>query len=517
MSSSSSSEPTQSTATISVNPINIGGWWSPGSQEVEVGDSATIYIDPFYGAYLNQVYGCDGDLVGDLSDYEYTISNVTEDCEVTILYGNQILIEGAWTNSNGYTNTGNPTYWFELPHQTRVYALANSLVDNVLILVDENGTPLYEVDDTQGYGTNAVLDQTLEAGTYGLAMATFDNNQSGIYEIIIQSSFSYFNQASPDERLSNWPITTYYEEIADTNSCRQVTIPERTRIHSGVTNSMTLGRCPIKEYRWQCDYTEGENIYTDYYEYTDVHFTVTAANLCDQRASGILSRPRGYSLDDTHSRRLQGRWDLSNGQSAYGLGNPEFEFEVLSSGEITATIYSSLDSFLYILDENGNVVASADDSTNHSDNNLDASLNIVLPKGTYTAVAATFNENQTGTFELYLGGPIDYNGQAVFGTWDATGALSGTNIQTGFMIEEAGLVKFNVTGTHDNVLWVENMEGEIVAYNDDYGSWLNASASAYLEEGVYILTVDSFDPNVNGSFSATINTGERAMMILQNY
>jgi hypothetical protein len=77
-----------------------------------------------------------------------------------------------------------------------------------------------------------------------------------------------------------------------------------------------------------------------------------------------------------------------------------YTFTVSSSQQVTITLESSRDTYLYLLNgsgENGSLITSNDDIAN---GNTNSQIVRTLTAGTYTAEATTFNDATTGSFVI---------------------------------------------------------------------------------------------------------------------
>ncbi len=131
----------------------------------------------------------------------WTASDPDDQAAISLYYNidNHGQANGSWTSSSGqsYTDTGNPSYQFEVTETGSVQIDLTSSVDNYLYLLDSNGVLIDQNDDSGGDGnggdgTNAQLIITLDPGLYIVVAATYDTGQV--------SSFS-LSVTGPVERL----------------------------------------------------------------------------------------------------------------------------------------------------------------------------------------------------------------------------------------------------------------------------------------------------------------------------
>jgi len=94
---------------------------------------------------------------------------------------------------------------------------------------------------------------------------------------------------------------------------------------------------------------------------------------------------------------VYGHWSSSGGQSPGSAGNRAFLVQYLGqTGPVTFRLSSSVDGFLYLLDANGNVLASDD----NSGGGTHALITAELSEGRYQLVAATQAPGLSGEFTL---------------------------------------------------------------------------------------------------------------------
>lgn len=93
---------------------------------------------------------------------------------------------------------------------------------------------------------------------------------------------------------------------------------------------------------------------------------------------------------------INGNWASSAGRNANAAGNPNFTLTLNAAATVEIDLMSSVDTYLYLKDANGNVIASNDDGGAGYNSKIVQSL----AAGTYTAVAATYSSGQSGSFSM---------------------------------------------------------------------------------------------------------------------
>ena len=94
------------------------------------------------------------------------------------------------------------------------------------------------------------------------------------------------------------------------------------------------------------------------------------------------------------AKELAGSWTSSGGRNATAAGNPKFTLSVAASSSATIDLESSVDTYLYLLNSGGAVIATNDDGGA----GYNSRLTQTLAAGHYTVVAATYSTNQSGSF-----------------------------------------------------------------------------------------------------------------------
>lgn len=117
----------------------------------------------------------------------------------------------------------------------------------------------------------------------------------------------------------------------------------------------------------------------------------------------LLWPTKSTSLCDTftgyHSVPFEAKsnWLNSGGQNATAKGNRRYKFTVNASTDIDITLDAILaDSFIYLLNAQGAIIATNDDGAG----GIDARLLTTIPAGNYTVVAATAQAGQSDAFTL---------------------------------------------------------------------------------------------------------------------
>ncbi len=118
------------------------------------------------------------------------------------------------------------------------------------------------------------------------------------------------------------------------------------------------------------------------------HAIAMAVHLFNHAADKMVSE-----VEDNH--QVNGNWASSGGKSATASGNPHYTLNVSSAANVTIDLTSSTDTYLYLLDSTGSVIASNDDGGDGYNSRITANL-----QGSYEVVAATYSNGKSGSFQL---------------------------------------------------------------------------------------------------------------------
>ncbi len=106
-------------------------------------------------------------------------------------------------------------------------------------------------------------------------------------------------------------------------------------------------------------------------------------------------------------------WSDSGGRCTYCQGNPIYSFTT-GGEQITITLDSNVDAYLYLMNRSGKIVAEDDDSNG----NLNSQITGTFPSDFYTIIAATYYDNQSGSYTLNISGDASSpRRQVLGGSW----------------------------------------------------------------------------------------------------
>lgn len=134
------------------------------------------------------------------------------------------------------------------------------------------------------------------------------------------------------------------------------------------------------------------------------YFTRVATNTigCDNATFGDPLHGTAKSCEYSEGISQQGNvlygyWSGSGGRNPSSPANRQFIVDHSGPGStVTFHLSAPLDTYLYLLDASGNVLA----QDNDSGGNLTSRLSYFLSPGTYKLVAATYASGQSGEFTL---------------------------------------------------------------------------------------------------------------------
>ena len=112
--------------------------------------------------------------------------------------------------------------------------------------------------------------------------------------------------------------------------------------------------------------------------------------------SSLMLLASGAQSAILEKQNLQGFWSNSSGQNQLATGNPKATLNVSAGATVTLDLTSSADSYLYLQDENGNLLM----EDNNGGDGSHARISTFLDSGQYQLVLATAQTNQSAEFTL---------------------------------------------------------------------------------------------------------------------
>lgn len=196
------------------------------------------------------------------------------------------------------------------------------------------------------------------------------------------------------------------------------------------------------------------------------------------------------------------------------------QFSLTSPQAITIRLDSvEADPFLYLLDDQGDVVEFDDDGGS----GLNSRIDRLLPAGTYRALATTFTPGETGWFALAIKvvdtGPDGPCAARYLGSVSETIWTSGewtphdceADQRPGayadnytFALEEESLLAIDLESNADAYLFLLDATGDAIARNDDGGDGHDARIQRRLPAGEYQIIATTFAPGERGRYWLSI-------------
>ena len=228
-------------------------------------------------------------------------------------------------------------------------------------------------------------------------------------------------------------------------------------------------------------------------------------------ASGVL----GSWADDCQSQ-VSGR-----GYARY------YTFTLTSDVQATIDLSSSVDTYLYLREDDATSGTSLHSNDDIESGNLNSRIVATLSAGTYTVEATTYAEDTTGNFTLNVSGggqtpvaagctptSLTLPASGVPGSWadDCQSQVSGRGYARyyTFTLTSDGQVTIDLTSSVDTYLYLRGDDatsGTSLHSNDDIESGnLNSRIVANLETGTYTIEATTYAQATTGSFTLSVST-----------
>jgi len=337
--------------------------------------------------------------------------------------------------------------------------MTSAAIDSYLYLLGPNGSVLTENDDGGG-GLNSRIPAnsgfyTLPTtGIYTIEASSFNDNETGAFTITISAPANCTYSISPTSRTVDANINTGSVSITTTSGCSWIASSNTAWISvssqgSGTGNGTT-------NYSVQANASTASR--TGTITVAGQTFTLTQSGL----SSACTVSPITSGVPINGSLTTTSCSSQSRGANYYA-GRYSFTGSIGQQISILLTS-ATLDTYLYLIGPNGNVVASDDDSAGNLNSRIPATGSFTLQQsGTFIIEATTFDSFDTGSFTLALSAGCGYTISplnASYGSNAATGSISVTatagcgwsaitssgfvNVTSGFSGSGSGTVNYNV-------------------------------------------------------------------------
>ena len=355
----------------------------------------------------------------------------------------------AWTGDCASTHRGGRHarfYSFTLSQRTEVEINLTSSQDTFLYLLrgaDANGAEVTDNDDVESGNTNSRITRTLAAGTYTIEATTYGEGVTGDFTLSIVPAgttapppatdscfqslgaltaaltrnaswtgdcasthrggrYARFYSFTLDQRTevqidltSSQDTFLYLLRGADANGAE---VTDNDDVESGNTNSRITRTLAAGTYTIEAT-TYGEGVTGDF-TLSIVPAGTTPppqpppADACEYiLTAGDAAAPSGGSI----SGQWTGDCASTNRAGSYAR---YYTVTLPTASEVTITLESSVDTFLYLLEGAGTVGAVVAENDDVETGNTNSQIKEFLAAGTYTIEATTYKEAITGEFAL---------------------------------------------------------------------------------------------------------------------
>ena len=251
----------------------------------------------------------------------------------------------------------------------------------------------------------------------------------------------------------------------------------------------------------------------------------------------VLTTGLGAQAEGKSIIELDGNWIQSAGQSYEDSSrNPHYTLKVTESGDFNLSLKNAssncedTDPYLYLLNEEGELVTENDDAYEKPCIRNSGIQNLNLDKGKYTLVAATFSHYDNGDFTISVTGSKDTFTLDKLSTkksdfscsdeWKHSAGIRSknpyNNPKYSLTVSKEQEVIIDLKSDIDNVLillsaksrniYDDGRYSEIeVAMNDDREYWdRNALINQRLKPGQYVIVASTFYDKKTGNFNLSI-------------
>ncbi|MCY3806605.1 MAG: pre-peptidase C-terminal domain-containing protein, partial [bacterium] len=234
-------------------------------------------------------------------------------------------------------------------------------------------------------------------------------------------------------------------------------------------------------------------------------------------------------------------WDAGCVSGVRGNGDHyarRYRLDVRDAGEVTIELSSQTDTYLYLLDAQGDVIVEDDDGGSGTDSRIVRDLSV----GSYLVEATTYRAGASGSFTLGVRvarsasppsppppssqGSDSSSGCGVVSLGAVGGSVSRGGAWTagcessqrsgrfarvfGFTLGAEREVTVDLESSVDAYLYLLDGQGRIVDEDDDGGSGLNSRITRTLAAGTYRVEATTYSSGASGSFTLGVRVGAGA-------
>ena len=464
-------------------------------------------------------------------------------------------------------------YSFTLESESEVTITLESEIDTWLYLLEgsgRTGTVRYDNDDIVSGNLDSQIRETLSTGSYTIEATTYDAGVTGSFTLTVSglgTAVETGTEPTPSDScvvaLSGDQIITgqWVDECASENregsyaryysftleSESEVTITLESEIDTWLYLLEGSGRTGTVRYdnddivSGNLDSQIRETLSTGSYtiEATTYDagvtgsFTLTVSGLGTAVETGTEPTPSDSCVVALSGDQIiTGQWvDECASENREGSYARYYSFTLESESEVTITLESEIDTWLYLLEGSGRTGTVRYDNDDIVSGNLDSQIRETLSAGSYTIEATTYDAGVTGSFTLTVSGlgtavetgteptPSDSCVETISedgtieGEW-AAGCQSAA-IARGYaryyefeLAEEKEAAIWLVSTEADPYLFLREGEasaGETLLENDDEeAGGKNSRLVATLGPGAYTIEATTYEAEESGSFTLTV-------------
>ena len=469
---------------------------------------------------------------GESGAYEFTVRLATNPVAGVIQVGQTVNgnLSGTSGRSVGCDACFADLWQFDVSStQTLVIALASTEFDSYLRVLDSNQVTLSS-DDDGGDGTDSRLVRSFTPGTYFAEASTYDAGESGAYALSVGATAAPVAQPISVGQTASGNLTSSAGRSVGCGGCfadlYQFTLA------SGQTLEIAMNSTAMDTFLRVLN-SDFEAVISD-----------------DDSGGGTNSRiahsfaPGTYILEaSTFDAGEAGAYTVSLLAVAAGPSLVPINVGAEASGDITSlsgrsttctdcfanlhefTVSSeqtlvielssaAFDAYLRVLDSNGTIVASDDDSAG----NLNSRVIHTFAAGTYRIEVSTFDAGESGPYSLTVGtaAPSVVAAINIGQTVNANlTASTGRSVGCGgcyadlyeFSVSSAQMLLLTMTSTEfDTYLRVLGSDGVVVVFDDDSAGGTNSRIAHSFPAGTYRIEATSYGSAESGAYTLALQS-----------